>query len=109
MNDIILPLIAFALGTVIGMATVAFMVGRRGADEDLQPLASVTDDTELLDFVEQFQCNLFYNSKVGNGAWGLLGGSNDVLSVGTTLRQAVKSAITKHEINTVLEGSRVEA
>lgn len=83
----------FVIGVMIGGMVVAFMVGRKDTSEDEEPGGFT--DTDILNWLEFSECNLFFNTQVDNGSWGLLGGRNEMISVGKSIRQVVAHARMK--------------
>lgn len=92
-DQFIIDLIIFAFGVLIGVGTVAFMVGRR--EHETMVSSTADQDTETVNWLEFSECNLFFNTEVDGGSWGLLGGKNELLAVGKSIRQAVASARMK--------------
>jgi hypothetical protein len=91
MNDAFDIKVAVGLALVLGLLIGAVVTGLMAS---LRPPATVApnEDTELLDFLDDSQCHLFFNTKVDNGAWGMLDADNNMLSVGYTVRQAIQNA-----------------
>lgn len=84
--------IALFLAALLGIFVGALITGLLGAlRQPVQTIESL-DDSDLLDFLDETQCHLFFNKKVDEGAWGLLDTGNDLVGIGYTVRQAIQNA-----------------
>ena len=79
----------FSVGTIVGMFTTALLAPLHD-DSDATESAPQTHDTTLLNYLEQSECNLFFNPEIG--AWGLLDGGNKMLATAHTVRNTLGRA-----------------
>ena len=81
------------VGVMIGVFILALFVGSQDDTDDLVSQAANAQAALLLDFLNNSECNLFFNPAMG--AWGLLDGQNKMLAtarnVHTTLTRAMQS------------------
>lgn len=99
-----LPQISLFLGAV-AMGVIAMGVIATVIRADEQSLTEVLKDswfartheqardTELLDFLEKSECNLFFNGTLG--AWGLLDGDDKIVATAHSVRTTLARAIEK--------------
>lgn len=80
-------------GILIGIyATIAYRATDASEIEMDVPLDQVgeRDSSELLNYLEKSECNLFYNSTIN--AWGLVDGQDKLIAAGHSIRATLRRA-----------------
>lgn len=97
--ELIIDLTIFAIGMLVGMGVVAFVMR---PTENNTVTTSTHSDADLIDYLDESECNLFFNTQVDGGSWGVLDGRNELVTAGKTVRQAVSGALMKSTLMTMI-------
>lgn len=82
----------FMLGATAGVAVLALVIGTRDDSSTLVTQAAAEQDATLMDYLEQSECNLFFNPTLS--AWGLLDGQDKMIATAHSVRVTLARAMS---------------